>query len=196
MPKVQQNDMPPQEAALLFLEKNIQALGAVQVTPVNPEPPKPAPAPRGVKALVPQQIAPVPLPYLDVTLTTGFAPDALPNLASVKGLRISQIQWSIPKAHMDLSIQFAACASESGDSYAGPADGCGYRQREIRNDALRSLMLALFVSYAPFAIAADRLCPDIEELRKTTPDTMAGVQADIDRMKLCVERAKLLAAAG
>lgn len=95
--KVQQNDMPPQEAALLFLEKNIQALGAVQVTPVNPEPPKPAPAPRGVKALVPQQIVAVPLPYLDVTLTTGFAPDALPNLASVKGLRISQIQWSIPK---------------------------------------------------------------------------------------------------
>lgn len=57
---------------------------------------------------------------------------------------------------------------------------------------LRSLMLVLFVSYAPFAIAADRLCPDIEELRKTSPDTMTGVQADIDRMKLCVERAKLL----
>lgn len=98
LPKVQQNDMPPQEQALLFLEKNIQALGAVQVTPVNPEPPKPAPAPRGVKALVPQQVAPVPLPYLDVTLTTGFAPDGLPNLANVKGLRLSQIQWTIPKA--------------------------------------------------------------------------------------------------
>lgn len=57
---------------------------------------------------------------------------------------------------------------------------------------MRSILLVLFVLYAPFVMAADRLCPDIEELRKATPDTMAGVQADIDRMKLCVERAKLL----
>ena len=57
---------------------------------------------------------------------------------------------------------------------------------------MRSLMLVLFVLYAPLAVAADRLCPDIEELRKASPDTMTGVQADIDRMKLCVERAKLL----
>ena len=39
---------------------------------------------------------------------------------------------------------------------------------------MRSLMLVLFVLYAPFAIAADRLCPDIEELRKASPDTMTG----------------------
>lgn len=54
-----------------------------------------------------------------------------------------------------------------------------------------AFFLALLL-YAPFVMAEDRLCPDIETLRTQTPDTMTGVQADIDRMKLCVERAKLL----
>lgn len=54
------------------------------------------------------------------------------------------------------------------------------------------LILVFFAASIASAQAADRLCPDIDTLRAETPETMAGVQADIDRMKLCVERAQLL----
>lgn len=40
--------------------------------------------------------------------------------------------------------------------------------------------------------AAEDLCPDVEKARAATPGDMAGVQADIERLSLCVERARLL----
>jgi len=40
--------------------------------------------------------------------------------------------------------------------------------------------------------AEDELCPDIEAAKKDTPVDVASVQADIERLNLCVERAKLL----
>ena len=62
---------------------------------------------------------------------------------------------------------------------------------------MRLFLALLLLVYAPLAHAedhpgGDRLCPDVETLRAQTPDTMSGVQADIDRMRLCVERAKLI----
>jgi type IV pilus biogenesis protein PilP len=51
----------------------------------------------------------------------------------------------------------------------------------------------LLLAVAPTtAWAEDDLCPDLESEKKTTPQDMAGVQADIDRLTLCVERARLL----
>lgn len=38
----------------------------------------------------------------------------------------------------------------------------------------------------------DELCPDVETSKKDRPADVAGVQADIERLNLCVERAKLL----
>ena len=54
--------------------------------------------------------------------------------------------------------------------------------------ALAALLLMLPLT----AQAAASLCPDAETLVRTPPDAMTGVQADIDRLTLCVERAKLL----
>lgn len=42
------------------------------------------------------------------------------------------------------------------------------------------------------AYAADSLCPDLDTSKKTDLGDVAGVQADIERLNLCVERAKLL----
>ncbi|MDB5478870.1 MAG: hypothetical protein JWM96_1365 [Alphaproteobacteria bacterium] len=52
--------------------------------------------------------------------------------------------------------------------------------------------IALFLVLAPHVRAADTLCPDVDEARRTMPGDVAGVQADIDRLNLCVERARLL----
>jgi type IV pilus biogenesis protein PilP len=58
---------------------------------------------------------------------------------------------------------------------------------------MKKIILIAFVLLITLPVQAeDRLCPDLETLLKQTPETMVGVQADIDRMKLCVERAKLL----
>lgn len=42
------------------------------------------------------------------------------------------------------------------------------------------------------AMAADTLCPDVQAEKEGGPANVAGVQADIERLTLCVERAKLL----
>ena len=39
---------------------------------------------------------------------------------------------------------------------------------------------------------SDILCPDVDTSKKETPTDVAGVQADIERLNLCVERATLL----
>ncbi len=57
---------------------------------------------------------------------------------------------------------------------------------------MKRLLTFALLCYAPLVWAEDRLCPDVDTLREQAPDTMSGVQADIDRMRLCVERAKLL----
>ena len=70
---------------------------------------------------------------------------------------------------------------------------------------LLRFVFALFVTaalIAPVAYAAaeektddeetDVLCPDIDVLKKAAPGDISGVQADIERLNLCVERAKLL----
>ena len=40
--------------------------------------------------------------------------------------------------------------------------------------------------------AQDRLCPDVDQLIANSPETMLSVQSDINRIRLCVERATLL----
>lgn len=41
-------------------------------------------------------------------------------------------------------------------------------------------------------VMGDDLCPDPSNAAKQTPDDLAGVQADIERFKLCLKRAELL----
>lgn len=98
LPKTEQSEFLAQENALLFLEQAIQPLGAVQVKPVIPAP-LPAPKrPAGEAALLPPPAPVLPLPYLDVALSTGFAPDKLPALNGVNGIAIKAIEWDIAKA--------------------------------------------------------------------------------------------------
>lgn len=40
--------------------------------------------------------------------------------------------------------------------------------------------------------SGDTLCPDTDVMKKAAPGDISGVQADIERLNLCVERAKLL----
>jgi hypothetical protein len=62
---------------------------------------------------------------------------------------------------------------------------------------IRSIMLSLvtiLMGIAPLTAvyAADDLCPEVDDAKRSTPNDVAGVQSDIDRLNLCVERAKLL----
>lgn len=60
------------------------------------------------------------------------------------------------------------------------------------NRFLMTGLVLLLGFAAPAAHAAEDLCPDAKTARSTTPGDMAGVQSDIERLTLCVERAKLL----
>ncbi len=55
------------------------------------------------------------------------------------------------------------------------------------------LMLSAILSPLT-ARAADEavLCPDVDVMKRTAPGDISGVQADIERLNLCVERARLL----
>jgi hypothetical protein len=53
-------------------------------------------------------------------------------------------------------------------------------------------ILFSWVLYIVPVMAADDLCPQDSAAVKNVPGDVAGVQADIDRLNLCVERAKLL----
>lgn len=58
---------------------------------------------------------------------------------------------------------------------------------------LRPVLIALLLTVSPvIAHAADELCPDVADAKSKSPGSVAGVQEDIDRLTLCVERAKLL----
>lgn len=57
---------------------------------------------------------------------------------------------------------------------------------------LGALLLCILVVTHVSAAETDILCPDVEAAKKETPSDVAGVQADIDRLNLCVERARLL----
>lgn len=57
---------------------------------------------------------------------------------------------------------------------------------------LFGLLSLFFIAAAPARAEEETLCPDIDVMKKTSPGDMAGVQADIERLNLCVERAKLL----
>lgn len=67
----------------------------------------------------------------------------------------------------------------------------------MRYSALRSLavlfLCTLFFAAAPVVHAEEEiLCPDIDVMKKATPGDLGAVQADIERLNLCVERARLL----
>lgn len=58
--------------------------------------------------------------------------------------------------------------------------------------ALALMMLGGFVVLTPQSAQADNLCPDVETAKQNSPQDVAGVQASIERLNLCVERARLL----
>ncbi len=62
----------------------------------------------------------------------------------------------------------------------------------IRSVMLFIITILLGVMPMSIAHAADELCPEVEDAKHDTPNDVAGVQSDIDRLNLCVERAKLL----
>jgi hypothetical protein len=53
-------------------------------------------------------------------------------------------------------------------------------------------VLMMWFMIAPPSFAADDMCPQDSTAVKNVPGDVGGVQADIDRLNLCVERAKLL----
>lgn len=54
------------------------------------------------------------------------------------------------------------------------------------------LFALLLMTWPGMAVAEDPLCPDVASEKANGPSSVAGVQADIERLNLCVERAKLL----
>ena len=54
------------------------------------------------------------------------------------------------------------------------------------------LILIALLLFAPALAAADSICPDPEEALNSSPSGLADVQAEIDRLELCVERTRLL----
>jgi len=96
LPKLQPENMPLQEAALLILEQELQPVGALKVTPVKPVAPV-VPPPTGFMAQ--QQPAPpappAPPPYLDIELTTGFSPDKLVDYFDYPGFEVKNIEWQV-----------------------------------------------------------------------------------------------------
>lgn len=57
---------------------------------------------------------------------------------------------------------------------------------------MSAVCMLTLISGASRVQAADVLCPEVDAEKKNTPRDIAGVQADIERLNLCVERAKLL----
>lgn len=96
LPKVENSNLVPQEIALLYLEQNMQPLGALEVKPILPPEPPPPPPP---SMLSPGQEPPPPEkplpPYLEINFTTGFGPDKVGPLMDVPALEITQMQWSV-----------------------------------------------------------------------------------------------------
>ena len=106
LPKVEQSDLLTQEAALLFLEENIQAKGNVRVEPVVPKPPKAPPKPASTADLMQPKSVTEPLPYLSVSVATGFSPEYMGPLAESKGIVLNQIQWAIPSGTWTYNFNF------------------------------------------------------------------------------------------
>ncbi len=96
LPKVEQSDLLPQEAALLYLEENIQSKGQVRVEPVVPQAPKAPPRTATTATLLLPKSVTQPLPYLNVSVVTGFSPEYMEALSHAKGISLSQIQWAVP----------------------------------------------------------------------------------------------------
>lgn len=106
LPKVQREVLPTQEMVLMYLEQNLQPMGALQVKPVIPKPP-PAPPPRPAWSNQPVPLPPPPLPsYMDIQLMSGFGPDRISPLLSGPGLELVQVQWKIPQAMWQYQLKW------------------------------------------------------------------------------------------
>ncbi|MDB5478871.1 MAG: hypothetical protein JWM96_1366, partial [Alphaproteobacteria bacterium] len=97
LPKVETAALPIQEQALLYLEQNLQPLGALQVKPVVPPAP---PVPKARTSMLSAAPAPAPPPprlpsYLDIQMSSGFSPDQMAPLLEQPGLELLKLDWNI-----------------------------------------------------------------------------------------------------
>ena len=103
LPKLERSELVPQETALLYLEQNMQPLGALQVKPVIP----PAPPVQNNAAANPNAPPPVPKPsYLDINFTTGFGPEKIAPLLSAPALEMTQLLWDVTQAKWEYKLKW------------------------------------------------------------------------------------------
>jgi Pilin accessory protein (PilO) len=104
LPKLAPSELPTQEDALLYLEQNLQPLGALQVKPVTPPTP---PAPVSTDPSIPAPPPPPPpLPYLEISLTSGFGPDRVAPLLTGAGLELLKFEWNMPQSAWQYTLKW------------------------------------------------------------------------------------------
>jgi hypothetical protein len=124
LPKLERSELVTQEIALLYLEQNMQPLGAVQVKPVLPPPP--APATNTNSDSPPPPPAPPPLPYLNIVFSTGFGPEQIAPLLTAPALEMSELQWDIGGAKWQYKLKWTIQPIQSAakpDQKNNPAAG-------------------------------------------------------------------------
>ena len=108
LPKLERADLVNQETALLYLEQNMQPLGALDVKPVIP--PEPVQPPRSAIALPnqppPPPLPPAPPPHLKIIFTTGFGPDKVGPLLDVPAMELTELQWMVSQASWRYTLKW------------------------------------------------------------------------------------------
>jgi hypothetical protein len=104
LPKLERSELVTQEIALLYLEQNMQPLGAIQVKPVVPPPPVP-PRQYPGNTTSPPPVVPVPS-YLEIVFTSGFGPEKISPLLTAPALELTQVQWDIKLAQWQYKLKW------------------------------------------------------------------------------------------
>jgi hypothetical protein len=107
LPKLERTELVTQEIALLYLEQNMQPLGALQIKPVTPPaPPIPLPPESSDPNYVPPPPPPPPPSYLEIVFTTGFGPDKIAPLLTVPAMEMSELQWDVSAAKWQYKLKW------------------------------------------------------------------------------------------
>lgn len=107
LPTVEPGELVSQEIALLYLEQNMQPLGALQVKPVIPPPPAPPPPSNNmIPNAPPPPPAPIIPPYLEIEFKTGFGPDKIIPLLGAPALQITKLVWNVPQGVWQYNLKW------------------------------------------------------------------------------------------
>lgn len=134
LPKLEAQNLVPQETALLYLEQNLQSLGSLNVKPVTPRPKKEQPASRSARNrnTVPVVEAPEPS-YLDIKFNSGFGPDHVASLLQVPGMELVNVQWRIPQAVWQYDLKWIYDMPQAAKKTGDDAQAKNTGARSTRN---------------------------------------------------------------